>query len=60
MVRKFCVGGNWKMNGTKDSITELSKILTTGPLDPNVEVRKQKLLVVMSQTKKLSIFHFRE
>lgn len=50
MVRKFCVGGNWKMNGTKDSITELSKILTTGPLDPNVEVRKQKLLVVMSQT----------
>jgi len=38
MVRKFCVGGNWKMNGTKDSITELSKILTTGPLDPNVEV----------------------
>lgn len=26
------------MNGTKESITELAKILTTGPLDPNVEV----------------------
>lgn len=26
------------MNGSKDSITELAKILTTGPLDPNVEV----------------------
>lgn len=38
MVRKFCVGGNWKMNGTKESITELCKILSTGPLDPNVEV----------------------
>jgi len=38
MSRKFCVGGNWKMNGSKESITELAKILTTGPLDPNVEV----------------------
>lgn len=26
------------MNGSKDSIAELAKILTTGPLDPNVEV----------------------
>lgn len=26
------------MNGSKDSITELAKVLTTGPLDPNVEV----------------------
>lgn len=38
MGRKFCVGGNWKMNGSKESITELAKILSTGPLDPNVEV----------------------
>jgi len=38
MSRKFCVGGNWKMNGSKESITELAKILTAGPLDPNVEV----------------------
>lgn len=36
--RKFCVGGNWKMNGSKASITELAKILSTGPLDPNTEV----------------------
>lgn len=26
------------MNGSKESITELAKVLTTGPLDPNVEV----------------------
>ena len=26
------------MNGDKASITELCKVLTTGPLDPNVEV----------------------
>lgn len=26
------------MNGSKASITELAKVLTTGPLDPNVEV----------------------
>ncbi|XP_055376663.1 triosephosphate isomerase [Condylostylus longicornis] len=38
MGRKFCVGGNWKMNGDKASITELCKILSAGPLDPNTEV----------------------
>uniref|UniRef100_U5EUW5 Triosephosphate isomerase n=1 Tax=Corethrella appendiculata TaxID=1370023 RepID=U5EUW5_9DIPT len=38
MGRKFCVGGNWKMNGDKKSITELCDILKKGPLDPNVEV----------------------
>lgn len=41
MGRKFCVGGNWKMNGSKDSITELCKILSAGPLDPNVEVSER-------------------
>lgn len=38
MVRKFCVGGNWKMNGDKASIAEISKVLSAGPLDPNVDV----------------------
>lgn len=38
MTRKFCVGGNWKMNGNKDSIKALCSTLTTGPLDPNTEV----------------------
>ncbi|XP_017482926.1 PREDICTED: triosephosphate isomerase [Rhagoletis zephyria] len=38
MSRKFCVGGNWKMNGNQQSIAELCKILTEGPLDPNTEV----------------------
>uniref|UniRef100_A0A1B6LPQ3 Triosephosphate isomerase n=1 Tax=Graphocephala atropunctata TaxID=36148 RepID=A0A1B6LPQ3_9HEMI len=38
MGRKFCVGGNWKMNGNKKSIDEIIQFLKTGPLDPNVEV----------------------
>ncbi|CAD6992207.1 triosephosphate isomerase [Ceratitis capitata] len=38
MSRKFCVGGNWKMNGDQKSIAELCKVLTAGPLDPNAEV----------------------
>lgn len=38
MPRKFCVGGNWKLNGDKASIAEICKTLSTGPLDPNVDV----------------------
>lgn len=36
MGRKFCVGGNWKMNGDKKGIQEIVAFLKTGPLDPNV------------------------
>jgi triosephosphate isomerase len=36
--RKFFVGGNWKMNGTKAQIDEICSWLSTGPLDPNCEV----------------------
>ncbi|KAE8750954.1 hypothetical protein FOCC_FOCC002382 [Frankliniella occidentalis] len=38
MSRKFCVGGNWKMNGDKKGIQEIVDFLKKGPLDPNVEV----------------------
>lgn len=38
MARRFCVGGNWKMNGDKKQITEIVKFLKQGPLDPNTEV----------------------
>ena len=38
MGRKFCVGGNWKMNGDKASIIDICKVLSTGPLDPATEV----------------------
>ena len=38
MSRKFFVGGNWKMNGTKSSIDEICSWLVAGPLDPNTEV----------------------
>jgi len=38
MARKFFVGGNWKMNGSKESIDKIIEFLTAGPLDPNAEV----------------------
>ncbi|GBP05762.1 Triosephosphate isomerase [Eumeta japonica] len=38
MTRKFVVGGNWKMNGDKNQITEIINNLKTGPLDTNVEI----------------------
>jgi triosephosphate isomerase len=36
MARKFFVGGNWKMNGTKNEINDIVSFLKAGPLDPNV------------------------
>ena len=33
--RKFFVGGNWKMNGSKASIDELVKLLNDKGLNPN-------------------------
>lgn len=38
MPRKFCVGGNWKMNGDKKSIMALCRVLTNATLDENTEV----------------------
>ncbi|XP_037927473.1 triosephosphate isomerase [Teleopsis dalmanni] len=38
MVRKFCVGGNWKMNGDRAVIAEICKTLSKEQLDPNTEV----------------------
>ncbi|KAI1828397.1 triose-phosphate isomerase-like protein [Xylaria intraflava] len=37
MARKFFVGGNFKMNGTISSITEIVDNLNKAQLDPNVE-----------------------
>lgn len=38
MGRKFVVGGNWKMNGSKQQITEILGFLKTGPLNNETEV----------------------
>lgn len=38
MVRKFCVGGNWKMNGDKKTIADIGKNLSEPGLDSNTEV----------------------
>lgn len=38
MARKFFVGGNFKMNGTKESIKAIIKNLNEAQLDSNVEV----------------------
>lgn len=34
-TRKFFVGGNWKMNGSKKSIEELVKLLNEKGVNPN-------------------------
>jgi len=36
--RKFFVGGNWKMNGTKKTIDDIVKFLNEGGTNPNTEV----------------------
>jgi len=36
--RKFFVGGNWKMNGTKAEIKGIADFLTAGPVSPKTEV----------------------
>ncbi|MED6288788.1 triosephosphate isomerase [Characodon lateralis] len=38
MARRFFVGGNWKMNGTKESLEELITTLNTADLDDQTEV----------------------
>jgi triosephosphate isomerase len=38
MARKFFVGGNFKMNGSKSSIKSIVENLNNATLDPNVEV----------------------
>ncbi|KLJ06162.1 triosephosphate isomerase [Blastomyces silverae] len=38
MARKFFVGGNFKMNGTVQSITQIISNLNSAKLDPNTEV----------------------
>lgn len=38
MSRRFVVGGNWKLNGNKQSVAEICKNLSTAALDANTEV----------------------
>jgi len=38
MGRRFFVGGNWKMNGTKASIDKIIEFLNAGPIDENTDV----------------------
>lgn len=35
MARTFFVGGNWKMNGSFESIKSLTQTLTSAKLDSN-------------------------
>ena len=35
MGRKFFVGGNWKINGTRESIDKIIEFLNYDDLDPN-------------------------
>ncbi|XP_067832961.1 triosephosphate isomerase B-like [Heptranchias perlo] len=38
MVRKFFVGGNWKMNGNKKSLSELACSINKAKINPDTEV----------------------
>lgn len=38
MPRQFCVGGNWKMNGDKAQLTQITDDLKKATLDANTEV----------------------
>lgn len=38
MARKFFVGGNWKMNGTIETVKSIVENLNKAQLDPNTEV----------------------
>lgn len=45
MERKFFVGGNWKMNGSKAKIDEILKNLAGGNLSPSTGLfTKHKLI----------------
>lgn len=37
-ARRFCVGGNWKMHGSKNMIRDICNTLKGASLDPNTEV----------------------
>ncbi|CAH8392074.1 unnamed protein product [Eruca vesicaria subsp. sativa] len=48
---KFFVGGNWKCNGTKDSIAKLVSDLNTATLEPDVDVVVSPPYVYIDQVK---------
>ncbi|GLT86115.1 hypothetical protein SLE2022_042770 [Rubroshorea leprosula] len=48
---KFFVGGNWKCNGTKESITKLVSDLNSATLEPDVDVVVAPPFVYIDQVK---------
>ncbi|XP_042494880.1 triosephosphate isomerase, chloroplastic [Macadamia integrifolia] len=48
---KFFVGGNWKCNGTKDSISKLVADLNSAKLEPDVDVVVSPPFVYIDQVK---------
>ena len=46
MDRKFFVGGNWKMNGDKESISKIIDFLNAGPLDPSTGAIFDQFIIV--------------
>ncbi|XP_004494086.1 triosephosphate isomerase, chloroplastic [Cicer arietinum] len=48
---KFFVGGNWKCNGTKDSISKLLSDLNSAKLEPDVDVVVAPPFVYIDQVK---------
>ena len=55
-VRKFFVGGNWKMNGSKKSIDDLVKLLNEKGVNPNAGIRADNNM--LSLHTEIGIFAF--
>ncbi|KAF9385238.1 triosephosphate isomerase [Mortierella sp. AD011] len=52
MPRKFIVGGNFKLNGSQDSLATLVEGLNKGSLDSNVEIVVSPPFVYLDQVRK--------
>lgn len=50
MERKFFVGGNWKMNGSKESIDGILKTLAEADLNSSTGWYHQKLFDFLAMT----------
>ncbi|XP_011502456.1 PREDICTED: triosephosphate isomerase [Ceratosolen solmsi marchali] len=53
MARKFFVGGNWKMNGSKKEIDDIVSFLKNDFLDPTVEIVVGVPSIYLSYTKSI-------
>ena len=52
-IREFFVGGNWKCNGTKDSISKLVIELNSAKLEDDVDIVISPHLFILTKLRAL-------